>query len=71
MIELHSQPTPNGQKLMIFLEEAGLEWKHVDVNIRTGDQFRFTPGFLNLSPNNKIPAIVDTDRPGGTPYSIF
>ena len=63
MIELHSQPTPNGQKLMIMLEETGLEWKHVDVNIRTGDQF--TPGYLKLSPNNKIPAIVDTDGPGG------
>lgn len=44
MIELHSQPTPNGQKLMIMLEETGLEWTHVDVNIRTGDQF--TPGFM-------------------------
>ncbi len=69
MIELHSQPTPNGQKVMIFLEEAGLEWKHVDVNIRTGEQF--TPGFLKLSPNNKIPAIVDTDGPGGAPYSMM
>ena len=69
MIELHSQPTPNGQKVMIFLEEAGLEWKHVDVNIRTGDQF--TPEFLKLNPNNKIPAMVDTDGPGGTPYSMM
>jgi GSH-dependent disulfide-bond oxidoreductase len=69
MIELHSQPTPNGQKVMIFLEEAGLEWRHVDVNIRTGDQF--TPGFLKLNPNNKIPAMVDTDGPGGTPYSMM
>jgi GST-like protein len=69
MIELHSQPTPNGQKVMIFLEEAGLEWKHVDVNIRTGDQF--TPEFLKLNPNNKIPAMVDTDGPGGAPYSMM
>ena len=62
MIELHSQPTPNGLKVMIMLEECGLEWKHIDVNIRTGDQF--TPGHIRLSPNNKIPAIVDSDGPG-------
>jgi GST-like protein len=54
---------------MIFLEEAGLEWKHVDVNIRTGDQF--TPEFLKLNPNNKIPAMLDTDGPGGAPYSMM
>lgn len=69
MIELHSQPTPNGQKVMIFLEEAGLAWKHVDVNIRTGDQF--TAAFLKLNPNNKIPALVDPDGPGGGPYSLM
>ena len=69
MIELHSQPTPNGQKVMIFLEEAGLEWKHIDINIRTGDQFK--PEFLKLNPNNKIPAIVDTDGPGGKPYTMM
>jgi len=63
MIELHSTPTPNGQKVMIMLEETGLEWKHIDVNIRIGDQFK--PEYLKLSPNNKIPAIVDTDGPGG------
>jgi len=63
MIELHSTPTPNGQKVMIMLEELGLEWKHVDVNIRTGDQFK--PEYLKLSPNNKIPTLVDTDGPGG------
>ena len=63
MIELHSMPTPNGQKVMIMLEETGLEWQHVDVNIQTGDQFG--AGYLKLSPNNKIPAIVDTDGPGG------
>jgi len=68
MIELHSQPTPNGQKVMIMLEETGLEWKHIDVNIRTGDQF--TPEYLKLSPNNKIPAIVDTEGPGGR-YSMM
>src|SRR3990170_8715251 len=69
MIELHSTPTPNGQKVMIMLEELGLEWKHVDVNIRTGDQFK--PEYLRLSPNNKIPAIVDTDGPGGGRYTMM
>jgi GST-like protein len=69
MIELHSTPTPNGQKVMIMLEETGLEWKHVDVNIRIGDQFK--PEHLKLSPNNKIPAIIDTDGPGGGPYSLM
>ncbi len=69
MIELHSSPTPNGQKVMIMLEETGLEWKHVDVNIRLGEQFR--PEFLRLSPNNRIPAILDTDGPGGAPYSMM
>jgi GST-like protein len=63
MIELHSSPTPNGQKVMIMLEETGLPWTHIDVNIRLGDQF--TPGYLKLSPNNRIPAIVDTEGPGG------
>ena len=69
MIELHSSPTPNGQKVMIMLEETGLEWKHVDVNIRTGDQFK--PEYLKLSPNNKIPTIVDTDGPGGGRYTMM
>jgi len=63
MIELHSMPTPNGQKVMIMLEETGLEWTHIDVNIRLGQQF--SPEHIQLSPNNKIPAIVDTDGPGG------
>ncbi len=63
MIELHSKPTPNGQKVMIMLEETGLEWKHFDVDISIGEQF--TPDYLKLSPNNKIPAIVDTEGPGG------
>jgi len=69
MIELHSMPTPNGQKVMIMLEETGLDWKHVDVNIRTGDQFK--PEHLRLNPNNKIPAIIDTEGPGGGPYSMM
>ena len=69
MIELHSIPSPNGQKVMIMLEESGLEWKHVDVNILVGEQF--TSDFLKLSPNNKIPAIVDTDGPGGKRYTMM
>jgi GSH-dependent disulfide-bond oxidoreductase len=69
MIELHSTPTPNGQKVMIMLEETGLEWQHIDVNIRLGDQFN--PEHLKLSPNNKIPAIGDTDGPGGGPYAMM
>lgn len=63
MIELHSKPTPNGQKVMIMLEETGLEWKHIDVDISTGEQF--TTEYIKLSPNNKIPAIIDTEGPGG------
>ncbi len=69
MIELHSTPTPNGQKVMIMLEETGLEWVHVDVNIRLGDQF--SPEYLQLSPNNRIPAIVDTEGPGGARYTMM
>ena len=69
MIELHSTPTPNGQKVMIMLEETGLEWKHVDVNIRLGEQF--TPAYLKLSPNNRIPTIIDTDGPGGGRYTMM
>jgi len=69
MIELYSTPTPNGQKVMIMLEETGLAWKHIDVNIRTGDQF--SAEHLKRSPNNKIPAIVDTDGPGGGPYTMM
>ena len=69
MIELHSSPTPNGQKVMIMLEELGIEWKHFDVNIRLGEQF--TPDFLKLSPNNRIPTIVDTDGPGGGRYTMM
>ena len=69
MIELHSSPTPNGQKVMIMLEETGLEWKHVDVNIGIGEQFGAE--HLKLSPNNKIPAIVDTDGPEGGRYTMM
>lgn len=68
MIELYSYPTSNGQKVMIMLEETGLPWKHIDINIRLGDQF--TPEHLKRSPNNKIPAIVDTEGPHG-PYTMM
>jgi len=70
MIDLHYWPTPNGQKIMIFLEEAGLEYRAHKVNIGKGEQFR--PEFLAIAPNNRIPAIVDTKpADGGKPISIF
>lgn len=70
MIELHYWTTPNGHKISIFLEEAGLPYKIVPVNIRAGDQFK--PEFLRISPNNRIPAIVDPEPAGGgEPISVF
>jgi len=69
MIDLYYWPTPNGHKVTIFLEETGLEYRVVPVNIRKGDQF--APDFLKISPNNRMPAIVDHDGPGGKPYSLF
>lgn len=69
MIELYTWDTPNGQKVRIMLEECGLEYVIRPVDIGAGDQF--TPEFLAISPNNKIPAIVDHDGPDGTPFSIF
>ncbi len=69
MIDLYYWPTPNGHKVTIFLEEAGLEYRTVPVNIRKGEQF--APEFLKISPNNRMPAIVDTDGPGGKPFSLF
>jgi GST-like protein len=70
MIELYYWTTPNGHKITIFLEEAGLPYSIVPVNISKGEQFR--PEFLRISPNNRIPAIVD-DAPasGGRPLSVF
>jgi GST-like protein len=62
-------PTPNGQKVMIMLEETGLAWRHIDININVGDQFAVD--FLKLSPNNKIPAIIDSTGPGGRLYSMM
>jgi GST-like protein len=70
MIELHSFPTPNGWKISIALEEMELPYEPHWVNIRTGEQFR--PEFLTISPNNRIPAIVDRDpADGGPPVRIF
>ena len=69
MIELYSWATPNGHKIHIMLEETGLPYRVHGVNIRTGEQF--APGFLRISPNNRIPAIVDPDGPGGSPLSLM
>ncbi|WP_020203668.1 MULTISPECIES: glutathione binding-like protein [Cupriavidus] len=69
MIDAYSWPTPNGHKIHIMLEECGLEYKVHAVNIGAGDQFE--PDFLKISPNNKIPAIVDSDGPDGQPISLF
>jgi GSH-dependent disulfide-bond oxidoreductase len=69
MIELYTDTTPNGYKISIMLEEVGLPYTPHHVDIGTGDQFK--PEFLKLSPNNKIPAIVDQDGPGGKPYAMM
>jgi GST-like protein len=69
MIELYYWPTPNGRKITIFLEEANLDYRIVPVDIGRGDQFK--PEFLNISPNNRMPAIVDLDGPEGRPFSLF
>lgn len=69
MIDLYSWATPNGHKVHIMLEETGLKYRVHGVNIRTGDQFK--PEFLKISPNNRIPAIIDHEGPGGKPMSLF
>ena len=70
MIDLHYWPTPNGWKISIMLEECALPYRLVTVNIGKGEQFK--PEFLAISPNNRMPAIVDHDPPGGgAPISIF
>ena len=70
MIDLHYWPTPNGWKVSIMLEETGLPYRLVPVNIGRGEQFK--PDFLAISPNNRMPAIVDHDPPGGgEPVSVF
>ena len=69
MIDLYTWPTPNGHKIHIMLEEIGMEYRIIPVNIRAGDQFK--PEFLKISPNNKMPAMIDLDGPEGKPYSLF
>jgi GST-like protein len=69
MIRAYSWPTPNGHKVHIMLHECGLEHEVIPVDISDGDQFK--PEFLAISPNNRIPAIVDTDGPDGKEISIF
>src|SRR5437763_10537934 len=69
MIRVYSWPTPNGHKVHIMLEECGLEYRANPVDIGAGDQFR--PEFLAISPNNKIPAILDPIGPDGKPISMF
>lgn len=71
MITLYTWPTPNGKKVQIMLEETGLPYKAVPINISKNEQF--APDFLKISPNNKIPAIVDDEGPEGSgkPYSVF
>ncbi len=69
MIECYSWPTPNGHKIHIMLEECGLAYRAIPVNIGTGEQFK--PDFLAISPNNRIPAITDPNGPDGKPISLF
>ena len=72
MIDFYYWPTPNGWKVAIMLEECGLEYRTIPVNIGRGDQFK--PEFLGISPNNRMPAIVDHDAPNGFgdgPVPIF
>ncbi|HEX7439439.1 MAG TPA: glutathione S-transferase N-terminal domain-containing protein [Caldimonas sp.] len=68
-IKLHAFNTPNGRKISVALEEMGLPYEVRVVHIDKGEQF--DPPFLKISPNNKIPAIVDPDGPGGAPISVF
>jgi GST-like protein len=70
MIDLYYWPTPNGHKITLFLEEAGLPYRLIGVNIGTGEQFK--PDFLKISPNNRMPAIVDhAPADGKAPISVF
>jgi GST-like protein len=68
MLDLYAWPTPNGFKISIMLEEIELPYRVIPVNIGAGEQF--APDFLKISPNNRMPAIVDHDAPGG-PLSVF
>ncbi len=69
MIDVYSWATPNGHKIHILLEECGLSYRAHPIDIGKGEQF--TPEFLEISPNNKIPAMTDSDGPDGKPISLF
>jgi GST-like protein len=69
MIQLYTWGTPNGKKVSIMLEEIGVPYEVHAINIGQGDQFK--PEYLAINPNNKIPSIIDTDGPGGKPFTLF
>jgi GST-like protein len=69
MIDFYALTSPNVQKVYMMLEECGLPYREIFVDVWKGDQFQ--PEFLNINPNNKIPAIVDHEGPGGKPYTVF
>lgn len=69
MIDLYTWATPNGRKISIMLEEVGLAYEVHPVNLQKGEQFK--PEFLSISPNNKIPAIIDREGLDGKPFSLF
>jgi GST-like protein len=69
MIDLYTWPTPNGHKIHIMLEEIGMPYNVIPIDIGAGDQFE--PDFLKISPNNKMPALVDSDGPDGKAISVF
>ena len=68
MIDLYTWPTPNGHKVHIMMEETGTPYRVIPIDIGKGDQFK--PEFLKISPNNKIPAMVDQRGPGGKPFAL-
>jgi GST-like protein len=69
VIQLYTWDTPNGKKVSIMLEEIGVPYEVHPVNLRQNDQMK--PEYLAINPNNKIPAIIDTDGPGGKPFKLF
>lgn len=69
MIELYTWPTPNGHKIHIMLEETGLKYRVNKIDI--GTQQQFTPDFLKINPNGKVPAILDPQGPDGKPFAVF
>jgi GSH-dependent disulfide-bond oxidoreductase len=69
MIQLYTWGTPNGKKVSIMLEEIAMPYEVHPINLGQGDQFK--PDYLAINPNNKIPSIIDTDGPGGTPLTLF